>query len=177
MVNNMFVSDETLWGCISFSRSQCFSHLLPRQWYLQLGGKKPGQAFFPSAFMESERKVVKPGASSYLAFQTPRWTWSRKMSQKRYIDDLEPCRGYSVQGARRKLLSSARKTDGTRGISEGMICSVRWSLTITERISSAPGRYKREWRGGNIMVESKQGPTCGEEERIRVRDNVRQEER
>lgn len=30
--------------------------------------KKPGQAFFPSAFMESERKVVKPGASSYLAF-------------------------------------------------------------------------------------------------------------
>lgn len=34
--------------------------------------KKPGHAFFPSAFMESERKVVKPGASSYLAFQTLR---------------------------------------------------------------------------------------------------------
>jgi len=47
--------------------------------------------FFPSAFMESERKVVKPCASSYLAFQTPRWTWIRKMSQKRYNNDLEPC--------------------------------------------------------------------------------------
>lgn len=53
--------------------------------------KKPGHAFFPSTFMESERKVVKPGASSYLAFQTLRWTWSRKMSQKRYNTDLEPC--------------------------------------------------------------------------------------
>lgn len=53
-----------------------------------------------------------------------------------------------------------------------MISSVRLCLTITERISSAPGRNKREWRGGNIMVESKQGPSCGEEERKRVRDRI-----
>lgn len=51
-----------------------------------------------------------------------------------------------------------------------MISSVRLSLTITERFSSAPGRNKREWRSGNIMMESKQGPTCGAEGRKRVRD-------
>lgn len=139
---NMFVSDETVLGLYQFLQLQIsvfFSSFT--KVVIQLGGKKPGQAFFPCAF-ESERKVVKPGASSYLAFQTLRRTWSRRMSQKRYIDDLEPCSGYSVQGARRKLLSSARKTDGTRGISEGIICSIRWSLTITERISLHQGDIK-----------------------------------
>lgn len=34
--------------------------------------KNLARHFFPSAFMESERKAVKPGASSYLAFQTPK---------------------------------------------------------------------------------------------------------
>lgn len=90
-VDNMFVCDGTVSLSSASDLSVFLIFFLPRQWYLQHCGKKPGHAFFPSTFMESERKVVKPGASSYLAFQTLRWTWSRKMSQKRYNTDLEPC--------------------------------------------------------------------------------------
>ncbi len=140
MINNMFVSDETVLGLYQFLQLSVFFSSFTKV-VIQLGGKNLARHFFPLP-LESERKVVKPGASSYLAFQTLRWTWSRRMNQKRYIDDLEPCSGYSVQGARRKLLSSARKTDGMRGISEGMICSIRWSLTITERISLHQGDIK-----------------------------------
>lgn len=49
--------------------------------------------FFLTGFMESERKVIKSSARSYLGFQTPRWTWRRNASKKRYSRDLKPCSG------------------------------------------------------------------------------------
>ncbi len=81
MINNMFVSDETVLGLYQFLQLQIsvfFSSFT--KVVIQLGGKNLARHFFPLP-LESERKVVKPGASSP-GFPNPEMNLKQKDESK-----------------------------------------------------------------------------------------------